>query len=249
MRDGQRIKTAGERVETPTTSGNPSERPRGRHLAPRRQHPNRWLAILGILPVVLIAVLLVRMTGMTGAGEESGPRAATTSTTSTLDVLGPLPTPPPGPAAFGNLVRNWSFEQDLSGWEVIGPATAAREPQGRTSGSSAAVRPTGSQPQRVGLALLKVVPSARHGSRYVASAWVRSDPPGLKVTLRLAATGAGGGEVSQAVITTLPGNQWDRVTVAHKVAAAQASLDLQITAAAVQPGAALLIDEVELRRG
>jgi len=244
MGDGKGIEqTTGEPVEASTTSANPPARPRGRHLAPRRQYPNRWLAILGMLPVVLVTVLLIRVIG---AGEQPNRQAVTTST---LDLLGPPPTPPPGPAAFGNLVRNWSFEQDLSGWEVIGPATAAREPQGRTSGSSAAVRPTGSQPQRVGLALLKVVPSARHGSRYVASAWVRSDPPGLKVTLRLAATGAGGGEVSQAVITTLPGNQWDRVTVAHTVAAAQASLDLQITAAAVQPGAALLIDEVELRRG
>lgn len=243
MRDGQRTdETAGER-EASTASGNPPQRPRGRHLAPRRQYPNRWLAILGILPVVLVAVLLVRMIG---AEQEPQGQAVTTST---LDLLGPLPTPPAGPAAFGNLVRNWSFEQDLSGWEVVGPATAGREPQGRTSGSSAAVRPTGTQPQRVGLVLLKVVPSTRQGSRYVASAWVRSTPPGLKVTLRLVATGAGGGEASQAVTTTLPGNQWDRVTVAHKVAAAQASLDLQITAAEVQPSAALLIDEVELRRG
>ena len=243
MRDGQRIQTAGERVETPTTSGNPSERPRGRHLAPRRRYPNRWLAVLGMLPVVLVAVLLVRMIG---SGEEPREQAVTAST---VDVLGPLPTPPPGPAAFGNLVRNWSFEQDLSGWGVVGPATASHEPQGRTSGSSAAVRPTGTQPQRVGLVLLRVVPSARQGSRYVASAWVRSTPPGLKVTLRLAATGGGGGEASQAVTTTLPGNRWGRVTVAHKVAAAQASLDLQATAAEVQPGEALLIDEVELRRG
>ena len=131
------------------------------------------------------------------------------------------------------------------------PNAAGREAQGRTSGSSAAVRPAGSQPQRVGLALLKVVPAARRGSRYVALAWVRSTPPGLKVTLRLAATGAGGGEgeASQAVTTTLPGDRWDRVTVAHKIAAAEASLDLQITAAEVEPGAALLIDEVELRRG
>jgi Carbohydrate binding domain len=246
MRDGQRIdRTTDERVEASTTSGNPSERPRGRHLAARREYPNRWLAILGILPVILVAVLLVRMLG----AKEQPTRPA--ATTSTLDVLGPLPTPPAGPAAFGNLVRNWSFEQDLSGWEVVGPATASREPQGRTSGSSAAVRPTGSQPQRVGLALPKVVPSVRHGSRYVASAWVRSTPPGLKVTLRLVATGGGGGEgeASQAVTATLPGNQWDRVTVAHQVAAAQASLDLQITAADVEPGEALLIDEVELRRG
>jgi hypothetical protein len=148
----------------------------------------------------------------------------------------------------GKLVRNWSFEQDLSGWGVVGAATASREPQGRTSGSSAAVRATGPQPSQVGLVLLKVVPSARRGSRYVASAWVRSAPPGLKVTMRLVASGSGSPQASQAVATTLPGEGWRRVSVAHTVAAA-AALDLQITAADVGPGEALLIDEVEVRAG
>ena len=230
-------------MEASATSKSPPERPRGRHLAPRRQYPNRWLAILGILPVVLVTVLLVRMIG---AGQESKGQPAVATT---FDILGPPPTPPARPAAFGNLVSNWSFEQDLRGWGVVGPATASRELQGRTSGSSAGVRSTGGQPQRVGLVLLKVVPSARQGSRYVASAWVRSTPPGLKVTLRLVATGGGGSQASQAAMTTLPGDRWGRITVAHKVAAAQASLDLQVTAAAVQPGEALLVDEVELRNG
>jgi hypothetical protein len=240
MEDGQGIdKIAGEGKETSTT-GNPPQQLRGRHLAPRRQYPNRWLAVLGALPVVLVAVLLVRMIG---AGEESKGQSAVATT---LDVLGPPPTPPARSAAFGNLVSNWSFEQDLRGWAAVGPATAGRELQGRTSGSSAAVRTTGGQPQRVGLVLLKAVPVARPGSRYVASAWVRSTPPGLKVTLRLVTTGGGS---SQAVTTTPPGDRWGRVTVAHTVAPAQASLDLQILAAGVRPGEALLVDEVELRSG
>jgi len=239
MEDGQGIdRTAGEGEQTSTT-GNPPQQLRGRHLA-RRPYPNRWLAVLGALPVVLVAVLLVRMIG---AGE--GPKQPS-AVVPTTDLLGPLPTPPARPAAFGNLVSNWSFEQDLRGWAAVGPATAVRELQGRTSGSSAAVRATGGQPQRVGLVLLKAVPSARRGSRYVASAWVRSTPPGLKVTLRLVTTGGGS---SQTVTTTPPGDRWGRVTVAHTVAPAQASLDLQIMAAGVRPGETLLIDEVELRSG
>ena len=223
-------------------TGDPPQKPRGRHLAPRRQHPNRWLAILGVLPVALVAVLLVRMIG---AAQESNERSAVATT---LDILGPPPTPPARPAAFGNLVSNWSFEQGLRGWAAVGPATAGRDLQGRTSGSCAAVRPTGGQPQRVGLVLPKAVPVARQRSRYVASAWVRSTPPGLKVTLRMVTTGGGSSDASQAVATTLPGDRWNRVTVAHTVAAAQASLDLQIMAAAVRPGEVLLVDEVELRR-
>jgi hypothetical protein len=194
--------------------------------------------------VVLVAVLLIRLIG---AGQE--PKAQSAAATSTLDVLGPPPTPPARPSAFGNLISNWSFEQDLRGWGVIGPATASRELQGRTSGSSAALRATGGQPERVGLVLLKAVPSARRGGRYVASVWVRSTPPGLKVTLRLVAWGGGSSQASQAVASTPPGDRWGRVRVAHTVATAQASLDLQITAAAVGRGEALFIDEVELRRG
>jgi hypothetical protein len=195
------------------------------------------LAVVG--SVVLVASVI-------GRGER---RSGSPPTATTLDVLGPPPTPPAGPAAFGNLVRNWSFEQDLSGWGVVGPATASREPQGRTSGSSAAVRATGPQPSQVGLALVKVVPSPRRGSRYVASAWVRSTPPGLEVTVRLVALGGGSRQASQAVATTLPGDRWRKVSVAHTVAAAHAALDLQITAADVGPGQALLVDEVEVRAG
>jgi hypothetical protein len=77
---------------------------------------------------------------------------------------------PPGPGSFGNLVGNWSFEQDLTGWQVLGAADASREPQGRTSGSSASVRARGPEPGEVGLALPEVVATAERGQRYVASA-------------------------------------------------------------------------------
>jgi hypothetical protein len=190
--------------------------------------------------VVLVGVVLVaRMLGATEPPSRPAP-------TATSDVLGPT-SRPPGPAAFGNLIVNWSFEQDLSGWGVIGPATASQEPRGRTSGSSAAVRATDDQPARIGLVLAKVVPAARRGSRYVASVWVRSTAPGLKVTLGLVAAGGGMSQASQATGTTLPGDTWRRITVSHRIAAAQAALDLQVTAAAVPPGEALILDEVELR--
>jgi hypothetical protein len=96
--------------------------------------------------------------------------------------------------------------------------------------------------------LPNAVSTAQEGSRYVASAWVRSTPPGVKVTLRLGMLG-GGTEASQAVTTTPPGDRWGRVTVTHTVAAAQSRLDLQIVAAGVRPGEALFVDEVELREG
>jgi hypothetical protein len=71
--------------------------------------------------------------------------------------------------AFGNLVDNWSFEQDLTGWQVVGAAEAVREPQGRTSGSCALVRAGGNRPGRIGLTLPGVVKGAEANSRYVAN--------------------------------------------------------------------------------
>jgi hypothetical protein len=141
-------------------------------------------------------------------------------------------------------VVNWSFEQDLSGWEVLGAADAAQEPQGRTSGSCASVRAGGPEPGRVGLALPEVGPSAKRGQRYVASAWVRSTAPGQQVTVRLA--GADGKEGSKTTATTLPGLEWRRIIVAHTVATA-GPLRLEIVADEVPAGDALLVDEVVVR--
>jgi hypothetical protein len=72
---------------------------------------------------------------------------------------------------------------------VLGAADASREPQGRTSGSSASVRARGPEPGQVGLALPEVVATAERGQRYVASAWVRSSASGQQVAVRLAGAG------------------------------------------------------------
>jgi hypothetical protein len=148
--------------------------------------------------------------------------------------------------AFGNLVRNWSFEQDLTGWLVVGAAEAVREPQGRTSGSCALVRASGNQPGQIGLTLPGVVQAAKANSRYVASAWVRSTAPGLQVTVRLVGTG---GTAKGGTATTLPGLRWRRVFVSQTVTAAGADLDLEVTADSVPAGDALLVDEVIVRQG
>jgi hypothetical protein len=150
--------------------------------------------------------------------------------------------------AVGNLVRNWSFEQDLTGWVVAGAAEAVREPRGRTSGSCALVRAYGDQPGQIGLTLPGVVQDAVPGSRYVASAWVRSTAPGLRVTVRLVGAGAEPAR-SQTTAATPPGLAWRRVFVAHTVAAAGDVLAVEVTADGVSPGDALLVDEVTVRKG
>jgi hypothetical protein len=211
-----------------------------RHLATRRSRldltRNRdfMAQSLILLSVVLIVgMVLANLPDHTGSGgaareQPSGPTAGSA-------------------AGFGNPVSNWSFEQDLGGWRVLGPADAGSAPQGRTSGSCASLRSRGPQPARIGLAQYGVVKGAGKGARYVAKAWVRSTGPGLKVTLRLVGAGAKP-QSSQTVTTTLPGMVWRSVIVSHTVAA-RTDLGIEVTADGVAAGDALLVDEVTLRQG
>jgi hypothetical protein len=237
-RDGRRA------LPAPGVPGQPPppERPRGRHEAQRRSvgGPARAAIAVVVAAVVFAGVLT---TWLIGSAKEPPDRAAGTAAATTAQA-GPT-SRPPGPSSFGNLIVNWSFEQDLSGWEVLGEADATREPQGRTSGSGALVRARGPEPGQVGLVLPEAVAAAAKGQRYVASAYVRSTAPGQRVTVRVV---GGGEESSKETATTLPGLVWRRIIVDHTVANA-GPLRLEIVAEEVPAGDALLVDEVVLRLG
>lgn len=194
-------------------------------------------AIVIVVAAVVLAGVLA--TWLISSAKEAPSHGAEASPTQG----GPTSRPP---GAFGNLVANWSFEQDLSGWQVLGEADAGREPQGRTSGSSASVRARGPEPGQVGLALPDVVSTVKQGQRYVASAWVRSSASGQQVTLRV--VGGGGKEVSNKTVATLAGLEWRRIIVDHTVAGAGV-LRLEIVADGVPAGDAVLVDEVVVRQG
>ena len=214
------------------------ERPRGRHEASRRTIGGPAGAAI-VLVVAAGGLAGVVATLLISSGKEAPDPAAAASSTRG----GPTSRPP---GAFGNLVGNWSFEQDLRGWQVLGETDASRAPQGRTSGSSASVRARGPEPGQVGLALPEVVGTAKPGQRYVASAWVRSSASGQQVTLRV--VGGGGKEVSKKTAATLPGLEWRRIIVDHTVAGAGA-LRLEIVADGVPAGDAVLVDEFVVRQG
>jgi hypothetical protein len=219
------------------------DRPRGRHEAERQRSivGPAGAAIAVVLASVVVAGVLASWLIRSAKEAPKPSRAAAAST-----AAGSPTSRPPGAGAFGNLVPNWSFEEDLSGWQVVGAADVSQEPQGRTSGSCASVRARGPQPSRVGLALPEVVPSAKPGQRYVASAWVRSTAPGQPVTVRL--VGGDGKEGSKTTATTLPGLEWRRIIVAHTVDSA-GPLRLEIVADPVPAGDTLLVDEVVVRTG
>jgi len=241
-RDEHTLRPRAGRDLVPSTD--PSGRPRGRHEAPRRLLlPGGLATAAAVVALVLVGGLLA--TRLIGSAQQAPDAPATTAAAAEATPTSRVP----GAASFGNLVHNWSFEQDLAGWQVVGAAEAVREPQGRTSGSCALVRAGGPQPGRIGLELPGVVEDAAAGSRYVASAWVRSTAPGLRATVRLVAAGGTATASRTGAATTLPGLQWRRVFVAQSVAAAGTDLDLEVTADGVPPGDALLVDEVIVRQG
>jgi hypothetical protein len=236
----------GGRVLVPS-SADPPTRARGRHEAPRRiALPGGLATVAAVVAVVLVAGLLA--TRLMGSATKASDTPAPTTAAAPAGDAAPT-SRVPGAASFGNLVGNWSFEQDLTGWQVVGAAEAVREPQGRTSGSCALVRASGNQPGRIGLTLPGVVQGAKANSRYVASAWVRSTAPGLRVTVRLVGAGGTAQAAKAGTATTLPGLRWRRVFVSQTVTAAGTDLDLEVTAAGVPAGDALLVDEVIVRQG
>jgi hypothetical protein len=215
-----------------------ARREHGSGLVPYREHVFESLTA--------IAVVLVVATFLANRADRAGSNTAAHEQGSGRDAASTTVPRPPG--AFGNLAANWSFEENLSGWQVIGAVDASREPQGRTSGSCASLRARGPQPGRVGLRQPGVVTDAPRGSRYVASAWVRSTAPAQHVTIRLVGSGeAAEGSTAEAV--TLPGLAWQRVVVGHTVVNAGGDLDVEVTADGVPAGDALLVDEVLVRQG
>ena len=218
-----------------------------KHLARRERR-------LGLVPhpehvfesLTAIAVVLVVATFLANRSDRGESTTAAHGQASGRDAASTTASRPPG--AFGNLAANWSFEENLDGWQVIGAAETSREPQGRTSGSCASLRSQGPQPGRVGLRQPGVVSDAPKGSRYVASAWVRSSAPAQHVTIRLVGSGAAA-EGSEAEAVTLPGLAWRRVVVGHTVTRAGMDLNVEVMADGVPAGEALLVDEVLVRQG
>jgi hypothetical protein len=164
----------------------------------------------------------------------------------------PSQRPPSSPGTASNLVDNWSFEQDLRGWRRLGASRMDRAVGGHTSGSAARILPAMTtegpgHPVRVGLEYAaSAVPP---GSRYVATAWVWTNQPGVEVELSVVAKAGRHEEAGTGRALTMPGGHWRRVSAAHRIAAAGATVGVRLLAPALRPGQVMLVDEVVLRRG
>jgi hypothetical protein len=193
-----------------------------------------------VLFVAAIAIPLVRVINDT--------QEATGQTPTSSAPGDDLPTVQTGGGftSTGNLLGNWSFERDTSGWQRIGSARVSRELGGRTSGSSVFVQAAVTGPSRVGVTAPNIT-QVRAGDVYEASAWVRSGTPGMRMTLSLVVSGQGTREVTPKTAVTAADQGWVRVDVEHRVKAAGA-LALEVVLDNAKQGEGLLVDEVIVRR-
>lgn len=203
----------------------------------RRQRRTTLRAQVAVALLVLVVAVsgLLLSTGVltpTEPSVSSLPFATATSPPSTAR--------PPAPIA-GNLVDNWSFEQDLSGWQVLGTANAHRGAPGRTSGWCAVIQASGTKAEDIGLVLPRVVRSAAKGTRFVGTVWVKSTTPGVTVTLEL--RGKSHGSSTMAWDDEMPAMRWHRLTLVHTVVDGD-RVDVRIVARNMPIGSALLVDDV-----
>jgi hypothetical protein len=217
----------------------------GRHAAPRpdrpRLHVRPLIGLFGlVLFVVAIAIPLVRVITDTQEATERSGGAPTPSEEF------PPPVETGGFASTGNLLRNWSFEQDTSGWQRLGSARISRELGGRTSGSSVFVQAAATGPSRVGVTAPGIA-QVKPGEVYEATAWVRSGTAGLRVALSLVVNGQGAREATPKAAVTAADPGWVRVDVEHRVKAGGA-LALEVVLENAKQGEGLLVDEVVVRR-
>jgi hypothetical protein len=218
---------------------------RGRHARNRRtRRVQAGIRVaVGLLVLVLLAGLVQTVRLIRADGGPSRPAAQAAPGPAEVPTTGLTQRPPPGSGTSSNLVLNWSFEKDLSGWQVLGPAKATHEVGGRTSGSSARIAATGSGP--IGLRAPGLVVGAPTGRRYVATIWISSSTPGTRVAARLISIAGGKQTVKVVVGVIQPGSRWSMIRVAHTVPAANATVSFEVTT----PGRSLVIDEVTVREG
>ncbi|MBX5468894.1 MAG: PKD domain-containing protein [Thermoleophilaceae bacterium] len=147
-----------------------------------------------------------------------------------------------------NLVRNFGFESDLSGWNTSGSGSgiALERVSGGHSGDWAA-RLTNTSSARSTCALndspnWALVTSA---GTYTGAVWARGEAAGATVKLRLreySGSTAVGSAVAQATLTT----SWQRLSVQYTIGSPGSTLDYNVYVVDAVPGVCLYVDDASL---
>jgi hypothetical protein len=222
-----------------------------RHLAerPLRLGGSRpqvvFVAALLAIALVTVAIALVTRgeappPGAAPATTAQGGRGGATTTTATPGAQ-VRPTP-------GNLLQGADFERDLAGWAPLGGARLQRVEGGTSGRWAVAVAPGAATAGQVGPGLVKRgLASARAGTLYEASVWVRATVPDAQVILALQEEAGGRIASSDTAAYGLPDDGWRQLAVEHRARVAGSSLVLEITGVDLGGDGRLLVDLVDVQ--
>jgi len=222
-----------------------------RHLAERPVRLDRsrlqllLLAALLSIAVVSVAIALVTRDeappppgAAPATTAERGGGAATTTASAGAQVR---PTP-------GNLLQGADFERDLAGWTPLGGASLQRVEGGTSGRWAVAVAPGDAASGPVGPGLAKRgLASARAGTTYEASVWVRATVPDAQVVLALQEEAGGRVASSDMAAYGLPDDGWRQLAVEHRARVPGSSLVLEITGVDLGGDGRLLVDLVDVQ--
>jgi hypothetical protein len=227
--------------------------PRPRHLAepPRRfgLSPLQQVFLASMLGLAALTAGIALLTRDAGPGRPATGRAATTAPAAGGPATsGPATTAPaarPIRPTPGNLLADGDFERDLAGWAPLGGASLERV-EGAASGRWAAALAPGGPGGPIPAMTRTGAATARAGTSYEASFWVRGRPGGQVV---LALRELAGGRVVSADEAgyVLPDGGWQHLAVEHHTSAPGSSLTLEVAGPGLAAGQRLLVDGVALQ--
>jgi hypothetical protein len=206
-----------------------------------------FLAALLSIALVTVAIALVTRDEAppppppkAPATSAQGGRGGATPTTATAGAQ-VRPTP-------GNLLQGADFERDLAGWTPLGGARLRRVEGGTSGRWAVAVDPGDATAGQTGPGLVKRgLASARAGTTYEASVWVRATVPDAQVILALHEEAGGRVASSDTAAYGLPDDAWRQLAVEHRARVPGSSLVLEITGVDLGGDGRLLVDLVDVQ--
>jgi hypothetical protein len=222
-----------------------------RHLAERPVRFGKSRPQVVFLAALLSIALLTVVVGIATRDEGSARRGAAPATTAQRGGGATATTAPAGAQIRptpGNLLQGADFERDLAGWTPLGGARLQRVEGGTSGRWAVAVDPGAATAGPVGPGLTRRgLASARAGTTYEASVWVRATVPDAQVVLALHEEAGGRVASSDTAAYGLPDDGWRQLAVEHRARVPGSSLALEITGVDLAEDGRLLVDLVDLQ--
>jgi hypothetical protein len=222
-----------------------------RHLAERPVRFGRPRPQLVFLAALASIALLTLVIGLATRDEAPAPRGTAPTTARRGGGGATVTTAPAGEpirSTPGNLLQGGDFERDLAGWAPLGGARLERVEGGISGRWAVAVEPGAGSDGPAGPGLTRqALASARAGTTYEASVWVRATVPDAQVVLALQEQAGGRVVSSDTAAYGVPDDAWRQLAVEHRARVSGSSLVLEISGVDLPEDGRLLVDLVNVQ--